>query len=121
VCSQVGVFQDTARVLLLCSGQHSSSGRAVVVALLLVRARCCGDCFVVRTSILRHHHHNMPTPPLLQMSHAVERKNHSSLRNALLFGLIVFVFWILTLVVPFYAWALIVFAALLYHRYRRVA
>jgi hypothetical protein len=55
------------------------------------------------------------------MSHAVERKNHSSLRNALLFGLIVFVFWILTLVVPFYAWALIVFAALLYHRYRRVA
>jgi hypothetical protein len=54
------------------------------------------------------------------MSHAVERKNHSSLRNALLFGLIVFVFWILTLVVPFYAWALIVFAALLYHRYYRV-
>jgi hypothetical protein len=63
----------------------------------------------------------MSAPPLLQMSHAVERKNHSSLRNALLFGLIVFVFWILTLVVPFYAWALIVFAALLYHRYWRVA
>jgi hypothetical protein len=102
------VFQDTARgvITLLWATQQQ-------------RARC-GDRFAVSTSVLRHYHRNMPTPPLLQMSHAVERKNHSSLRNALLFGLIVFVFWILTLVVPFYAWALIVFAALLYHRYYRV-
>jgi hypothetical protein len=62
------------------------------------------------------------TPPLFAMiggrkvSHAIERRNRSSVVNVMIFALIVLVLWILTLVVPFWVWAFVISSSLLYHR-----
>lgn len=76
-----------------------------------------------------HSHHNnnnnnngLISPPLCvisnnkRLSHAIEQRNRSSNANIAVFGTIVLFLWILTLLVPFYAWLFIVFSAALYHR-----
>jgi len=67
-------------------------------------------------------HTDFISPPLCvisnnkRLSHAIEQRNRSSSGNIALFGAIVLFLWLLTLLVPFYAWLFIVFSAGLYHR-----
>lgn len=68
-------------------------------------------------------HTDFISPPLCvisnnkRLSHAIEQRNRSSSGNIALFGAIVLFLWLLTLLVPFYAWLFIVFSAGLYHRW----
>lgn len=61
-------------------------------------------------------------PPLftthrgIKHSHAIEQRNLSSVVNALIFGAIVLILWLLTLIVPFYVWLVITCVAIMYHR-----
>lgn len=61
-------------------------------------------------------------PPLfsthgnVKASHAIEQRNLSGVGNSLIFGAIVLVLWLLTLVVPFYVWLFITCAAIMFHR-----
>jgi len=69
------------------------------------------------------HNNGLISPPLCvisnnkRLSHAIEQRNRSSNANIAVFGTIVLFLWILTLLVPFYAWLFIVFSAALYHRH----
>ena len=62
------------------------------------------------------------SPPLVvtisgrKASHAIELRNRSSVTNTVVFGVLVLLMWVLTLVVPFWVWAIIVACAILYHR-----
>ncbi len=87
----------------------------------------------MRSGLSMHSHSNhshgnnnnngLISPPLCvisnnkRLSHAIEQRNRSSNANIAVFGTIVLFLWILTLLVPFYAWLFIVFSAALYHRY----